>query len=445
MRCLCGMPKRGLRQMCWGRVAVLLCIFAMPSNAAARPPLIELHSGEDLYRQIGRAEAERNGIPFELVDAIMAVESSYDWKARGRAGEVGLMQLLPATAAFMGFKGSLASLADPEINILYGARYLGVAWRLAGGDLCKTVMKYRAGHGETRFSARSKTYCQRVRTHLAQAEVKLKAAKSKPTLIAAAGVATNGAGQKPTLDPSVRRASREVTTMEVGKVLSRAVSSSNVAALDVAAKAEVTEPAQGRGLPEPSPEVEAMAVSKSPKRAVPGSNVAAVGVAAKAGVPKQESSPEVEAMAVSKLPKRAVSRANVAALDVAVKAGVPEPAQGRGVPKSSSEVEAMAVSKSPKRAVPRSNVAAVGVAVKAGVPEPAQVFSPGGGDGGQQIPETRLVELKSCRRRHRGKGGSAQAGVFSGSGDDGGQQITEARRFEIKYCCCRRRGEGGRA
>ena len=196
----------------------------MPSTAAARPPLIELRSGEDLYRQIGRAEAKRNGVPFELVDAIMAVESGYDWKARGGAGEVGLMQLMPATAAFMGFTGSLASLADPEINILYGARYLGVAWRLAGGDLCTTVMKYRAGHGETRFSERSKKYCQRVQAHLAQA------AQSKPTLIAAAGVATNGAGQKPTLGQTVRGASREVKTMEVSKVLSRAVARSNVAA-----------------------------------------------------------------------------------------------------------------------------------------------------------------------------------------------------------------------
>ena len=149
--------------MSWIRVAGLLFVILISSTAAARPPLIELRSGEDLYRQIGRAEAKRNGVPFELVDAIMAVESGYDWKARGGAGEVGLMQLMPATAAFMGFTGSLAGLADPEINILYGARYLGVAWRLAGGDLCTTVMKYRAGHGETRFSERSKKYCQRCR------------------------------------------------------------------------------------------------------------------------------------------------------------------------------------------------------------------------------------------------------------------------------------------
>jgi hypothetical protein len=44
--------------------------------------------------------------------------------------------------------------------------YLARAWRLAGGDLCTAVMKYRAGHGETRFSFLSVNYCVAVRGKL---------------------------------------------------------------------------------------------------------------------------------------------------------------------------------------------------------------------------------------------------------------------------------------
>jgi len=119
------------------------------------------------YRQIAREQAERLGVPFALVDAVMAVESDYNPLAAGRAGEIGLMQVMPETARLMGFSGNLTALARPEINIPLGARYLAEAYRLAGGDICTTVMKYRAGHQETRFSVRSVEYCRRVRTRLA--------------------------------------------------------------------------------------------------------------------------------------------------------------------------------------------------------------------------------------------------------------------------------------
>jgi len=77
------------------------------------------------------------------------------------------MQLMPPTARMLGFTGSPAELAAPEINVHYGTKYLAAAWRLAGGDLCTAAMKYRAGHGETRFSFLSVDYCLRVRSHLA--------------------------------------------------------------------------------------------------------------------------------------------------------------------------------------------------------------------------------------------------------------------------------------
>jgi Transglycosylase SLT domain len=158
-------------------IAATLCA----GSASARPPSDELYSGKDLYQRIGEAEALRNKIPFAIVDAVMRVESGYNPQARGDVGEVGLMQILPATADMMGFKGSLQALAEPETNIAYGTQYLAEAWRLSNQDICTTVMKYRAGHAETRFSVKSVDYCKRVRSHLASIGFPVTGDVPKPT------------------------------------------------------------------------------------------------------------------------------------------------------------------------------------------------------------------------------------------------------------------------
>lgn len=153
---------------CWIFTISAVIVMALGAGAAtARPPLEETSSGKALYQRIGKAEAQRNQIPFEIVDAVMRVESGYDPGALGTVGEVGLMQILPATADMLGFRGTREALAKPETNIAYGTQYLAEAWRLSDKDICTTVMKYRAGHGETRFSVKSVDYCKRVRQHLA--------------------------------------------------------------------------------------------------------------------------------------------------------------------------------------------------------------------------------------------------------------------------------------
>ena len=114
-----------------------------------------------------RAEAAKAGLPFDIADAVMAVESGYDPTRIGGVGEIGLMQLRPATAAMLGFKGSTADLAKPEVNIHFGVTYLAEAWRRANGNVCRALMKYRAGHGEEAMTPLSVTYCQRAKTHLA--------------------------------------------------------------------------------------------------------------------------------------------------------------------------------------------------------------------------------------------------------------------------------------
>ncbi|CAN5449444.1 hypothetical protein BH11PSE4_BH11PSE4_43080 [soil metagenome] len=118
-------------------------------------------------RAIVEQEAFKASLPADIAEAVVRVESGFDPTVIGGVGEIGLMQVRPGTAAMLGFKGSAAELATPEVNIHYGVTYLAKAWRLANGDLCRALMKYRAGHGAEIMSPLSVTYCDRARSHLA--------------------------------------------------------------------------------------------------------------------------------------------------------------------------------------------------------------------------------------------------------------------------------------
>ena len=149
-----------------------------PDAALSRLPVptpVENVAGEREPNQKGRRaylglvtrEAQARGLPPDVADAVATVESAYEPAAVGGVGEVGLMQVRPSTAAMLGHKGTVAELGVPETNIRFGVAYLARAWQLAGGDLCRALMKYRAGHGEERMTPLSVEYCRRARVHLA--------------------------------------------------------------------------------------------------------------------------------------------------------------------------------------------------------------------------------------------------------------------------------------
>lgn len=143
-----------------------------------------------------RTEATRQGLPPEIADAVATVESGYQAGAIGAVGEIGLMQVLPSTARMLGFTGTNQELASPDTNIRYGVDYLHTAWQLAGEDLCTTVMKYRAGHGESRFSHKSVDYCRRVRTVLADQGYPIRGELPIATFGNPAPVIASGSGGK---------------------------------------------------------------------------------------------------------------------------------------------------------------------------------------------------------------------------------------------------------
>ena len=140
------------------------------------------------FKAFATCQAAHYGLPPALAHAVIEIESRFNADAKGADGEVGLMQLMPATARMLGYRGSLQDLGDPATNIMLGVRYLAGARKLARGDLCSTLMKYRAGHNETRFSVLSVRYCERARAILAREGLEV----SGPLPIPTFGFGTNG-------------------------------------------------------------------------------------------------------------------------------------------------------------------------------------------------------------------------------------------------------------
>ncbi|MHC5652684.1 lytic transglycosylase domain-containing protein [Stappia sp.] len=144
------------------------CQTAATGTTTVDPSILEAGARSAKYDDIIRTEARKHGIPVELAHAIVKVESNYNPRARGRHGEIGLMQIKPQTARGVGFSGSAKALYDPKTNITYGMKYLAGARKRAGGDLCGTILRYNAGHFAKRMNPVSKRYCAKVRSIMAR-------------------------------------------------------------------------------------------------------------------------------------------------------------------------------------------------------------------------------------------------------------------------------------
>lgn len=129
-----------------------------PARAALAAP-----AGSDGLKALVARHAAANGVPFSLADAIVRVESRYNPRA-AHAGNYGLMQIRHQTARGMGYSGGAGGLLDAETNARYAMKYLALAYRAAGGDTCRTIMKYQSGHMAERMSGANRTYCAKVRT-----------------------------------------------------------------------------------------------------------------------------------------------------------------------------------------------------------------------------------------------------------------------------------------
>jgi soluble lytic murein transglycosylase-like protein len=95
------------------------------------------------YEDLVQEYASRESVPAELVRAVIQVESGFNARATSPKGAMGLMQLMPATAAELGVRNAY----DPADNIRGGTKYLRQLLDKYDGDERLALAAYNAGSG----------------------------------------------------------------------------------------------------------------------------------------------------------------------------------------------------------------------------------------------------------------------------------------------------------
>jgi len=89
--------------------------------------------------------SEKYGMDWKLVAAVMAIESNYNPRAVSEKGAIGLMQLMPSTAAL--YQVSSKELFNPKKNIEAGVLHLKMLHDRYDGDLSRVIAAYNSGEG----------------------------------------------------------------------------------------------------------------------------------------------------------------------------------------------------------------------------------------------------------------------------------------------------------
>lgn len=96
-----------------------------------------------------------SGLDPNLILSVIRMESTFNTEIKSRAGALGLMQLMPATAREVsqrlgsGYQGD-AALLDPAVNITLGSFYLAEQLRIFKGSLVLALAAYNAGPSAVR-------------------------------------------------------------------------------------------------------------------------------------------------------------------------------------------------------------------------------------------------------------------------------------------------------
>lgn len=107
-----------------------------------------------------------------LLEAVAYVESRFNQQAISKAGAIGVMQLMPTTAAELGVDPS-----NPEGNIRGGAEYLRRMVTMFGNNLELALAAYNAGpsavqrHGGVPPYAETRAYVDAVMDYLARTDL----------------------------------------------------------------------------------------------------------------------------------------------------------------------------------------------------------------------------------------------------------------------------------
>lgn len=123
-----------------------------PGQAVAQGVATKLPRGFNEVKPYLDAAAQSHSVDPALVYSVAAAESAFNTEAVSHKGALGLMQIMPATAARYGVSGyslntGRHNVLEPQVNAQVGSRYLADLLRLFGGDTSLAVAAYNAGEG----------------------------------------------------------------------------------------------------------------------------------------------------------------------------------------------------------------------------------------------------------------------------------------------------------
>lgn len=103
-----------------------------------------IKSKQRIYQHTIRTYARQYGVDEALIHSVVKQESCFNEKALSRAGAIGLMQLMPATASYLKVKDPW----NPEQNIHGGVKYLSKMLKRFKGNKKFALAAYNAGPGK---------------------------------------------------------------------------------------------------------------------------------------------------------------------------------------------------------------------------------------------------------------------------------------------------------
>jgi soluble lytic murein transglycosylase-like protein len=90
--------------------------------------------------------ARKHGVDWRLVAAVIQAESGFNPRAVSDKGAIGLMQVMPTTAALYNVRAT--DLYNPKKNVEAGVQHLRMLSDRYKGDLEKVIAAYNSGEGK---------------------------------------------------------------------------------------------------------------------------------------------------------------------------------------------------------------------------------------------------------------------------------------------------------
>ena len=122
-------------------------VFRLQNTTLDAPPIGKKVSTQNITReqisQIVSKMAAKYNVDEKLINAVIKQESGFNVKAKSKAGAMGLMQLMPATARGLG----VTDAYNPVQNIEGGVKYLSNLLKKYNGNVVLALAAYNAGSG----------------------------------------------------------------------------------------------------------------------------------------------------------------------------------------------------------------------------------------------------------------------------------------------------------